>query len=135
VIPDEEPILYIANFHGSKPVISLYDGRKKYDKNIQLAFGEWKYQITITSKNSTNETMKIVEGKTEQTLFDGYSSFANRNTRLLWVGDLNGDGKIDLILERFGKEGLYSRIDLWLSTKDDNTILKLISSFIYGGCT
>jgi len=50
------------------------------------------------------------------------------------MGDLNGDNKIDIILDRLGKEGLYNRLDLWLSTKDTKTNVNLVSSIYYGGC-
>lgn len=128
----ERPVLFIANLPNYQNLITLYDGRKKEDKKIYKHLNLVDYVISIDQKDSCTEICKITANEKEQILFQDNSCM--NKTKLIWVGDMNGDKKIDIILKRSGKEGLYSRMDLWLSTNDDKKLLNLESSMYYGGC-
>jgi hypothetical protein len=53
---------------------------------------------------------------------------------LLWVGDLDGDGKLDLYFDEFNEKG-FTATELHLSTKADiSKLVKLVATFGMAGC-
>jgi len=53
---------------------------------------------------------------------------------LIWAGDVDGDGKLDLYLDEFNEKG-YTGTELYLSTfADDNTLVDFAASFGVAGC-
>ena len=54
-------------------------------------------------------------------------------TKLIWAGDVNEDKKLDVLFCRPGKES-FKNYELWLSTSDTVSLVKLIDVFAYCGC-
>lgn len=53
---------------------------------------------------------------------------------LIWAGDVDADGKLDLYLDEFNEKG-YTGTELYLSTfADDNTLVDFVASFGAAGC-
>lgn len=115
---------------------SMEDGYKKeFDLN-----DSW-YTLRVANgrtKDGTNAAILVLEHKgTYQILRQVYRGLHEEKPiigSLLWAGDLDRDGKLDLYFDEFNEKG-YTRIDLYLSTHaKPNNLLGLAASFGMAGC-
>jgi len=93
------------------------------------------------TRNGTEANVLILEtGETNQ-IVTFNSHFEDKNTKydtigdLLWVGDLDGDGKLDFYFSDFGYEKGGFGSNLFLSSAAERgQLIKLVASFGIAGC-
>lgn len=115
---------------------SMEDGYKKeFDLNdswytLRVANGRTKdgtgAAVLILEHNGSHQILRqVYRGPHDEKPIIGY---------LLWAGDLDRDGKLDLYFDEFNEKG-YTKIDLYLSTSaKPNNLLGLAASFWMAGC-
>jgi hypothetical protein len=95
-------------------------------KPRQLKLGDQEYQLKVlSSKSRSGECpdcldlkLTLVLGQQTQTIYkDGFSTEEGSLTwRLLWAGDIDGDGKLDLYMD-FTTDGVGGHRELFLSSQ------------------
>ena len=81
-----------------------------------------------------NYSLELSKGKLSQELV-AYSSTNGAIPTLLWAGDLDGDGQLDLVINATPHYTVYSAPMLFLSSmaKDDNLVQR-VAIFVATGC-
>jgi len=104
---------------------------------ITLRFGEQRYVITDHKRGVESEGIKhrvvisSTSGGHKQVLFEDHGE---HDPRILWAGDLDGDGKLDLLVEVPSHESATD-VRLFLSTaaKGDDLVGQVASQYT-GSC-
>ena len=68
-----------------------------------------------------------------QTLYKWEQGLVDQHCNLQWAGDLDGDGKLDLVMDLSDYYNL-SELTLFLSSGAGTSIVKKVSSFCTSGC-
>lgn len=129
-----------------RPTYQEMDRRRLFDKPTSVGFEEYytvggnEYTIRVsrglTKANEKVVAMMLSVGATSQAItYLPYSSDEDSVGRIVWVGDLDGDKKLDLYLEGDGYEscGFYSRL-LLSSAAKKGELLRQVASFGTAGC-
>jgi hypothetical protein len=81
------------------------------------------------------EGLFLVEGETEQRLSDVYPDSVGEFVAVVWAGDLDGDGRIDLVLDDRPHYAYRSYYRLFLSSEaEPGYLVKEVAVFIATGC-
>ena len=102
------------------------------------------YVLRVTSGlqrdgGRVNVLLLEAEGKSQVVAFNMYykdhNTLYNTIGELLWGGDMDGDGKLDLYLSHYGFEKGGGRTSLYLSSAaSGEDLVKEVGSFSSGGC-
>jgi len=121
------------------PIKSMDRG---YKESYWLRDEEYTLRVTsgITRDNSEVNVLVLETGDSSQVVtYNSYFKDTNTNYNsigdLLWVGDLDGDGKLDFYISEFGYEKGGFGSSLFLSSAaGKGQLVKLIASFGTSGC-
>ncbi|MEQ1764208.1 MAG: hypothetical protein ABL984_13845 [Pyrinomonadaceae bacterium] len=129
-----------------RPNYREMERRRLYDKPTKVGFEEYysiggnEYAIRVnrglTKANEKVVAMMLSVGDTSQAItYLPYNSDEDTVGHIVWVGDLDGDKKLDLYLEGDGYEkcGFYSRLLLSTAAKKGE-LVKQVASFGTAGC-
>lgn len=129
-----------------RPNYREMERRRLYDKPTKVGFEEYysiggkEYAIRVkrglTKTNEKVVAMMLSVGDTSQAItYLPYNSDEDTVGRIVWVGDLDGDKKLDLYLEGDGYEkcGFYSRLLLSTAAKKGE-LVRQVASFGTAGC-
>ena len=85
------------------------DSYLRPDRRLGIALGDRKYELRLESTNESLDDAKVVlsDGRQTQVLYsvDGYADEPHFDVP--WAGDLDRDGKLDLVVNLNGKYGLH----------------------------
>lgn len=153
---DGSPVFLLRNARGLKsgPVESLYlrpsyeeiEKRRLYDKPTSVGYEEYfslggkEYAIRV-SRGLTKENMKVVamtlsvDGTAQPITYLPYNSEEDTVGHPVWVGDLDGDDKLDLYMDHDGYEscGFSSRLFLSSAAKKGE-LVRQVAAFGTAGC-
>jgi hypothetical protein len=126
------------------PVISIHASEQSLSSgdNIRLELAGQSYQLKVASRGepekgiiSDDAKLLLTVGTVTQTLYALNSKGANEpGWSLLWAGDLDGDGKLDLYL---GLSNHYnvSQHKLFLSSQArKGQLVREVAEFVITGC-
>jgi hypothetical protein len=129
-----------------KPNYREMERRRLYDKPTKVGFEEYysiggkEYAIRVnrglTKANEKVVAMTLSVGDTSQAItYLPYNSDEDTVGRIVWVGDLDGDKKLDFYLEGDGYEkcGFYSRLFLSSAAKKGE-LVRQVAAFGTAGC-
>jgi hypothetical protein len=139
------PIFFIANLHTTadikdhvSPTTIYIDRFSEFKLANTTPFNTYKSLKLngVTNRIYTNFDKKIkrIQLLTDKFSQDLYVDPVALETNLVWAGDVNDDKKLDLLFSRSGKELSTINYDLWLSTSDTVSLVKLIDVFSYRNC-
>jgi len=124
---------------GNLPIKSLTIG---YKEKFRLNGEEYTLRVApgITRDGTTANVLILETDKRSQVItYNTY--YRDTNTKydiigdLLWIGDLDGDGKLDLYFSDFGYEKGGFGSNLFLSSAaEDGKLVKQVASFGTAGC-
>ncbi|MEO5859131.1 MAG: hypothetical protein ABIR33_09305 [Pyrinomonadaceae bacterium] len=129
-----------------RPTYREMERRRLYDKPTKVGFEEYytiggkEYAIRVnrglTKANEKVVAMMLSVGETSQAItYLPYNSDEDTVGHIVWVGDLDGDRKLDLYLEGDGYEkcGFYSSLLLSTAAKKGE-LVRQVASFGTAGC-
>jgi len=103
-------------------------------KKAVIRFGDETYEMMMLGENDTAQVVLQKNGGIRQTLVASDPDAAAETTitdwKLRWAGDLDGDGRLDLILEN---EDERTEVRLFLSTGAKALVREAAFTY-YGGC-
>ncbi len=113
-----------------KSLSFTFDNKAEY---YLTAFGEGSIDSTgFTSLQ--NYTVELSRGQLSQVILS-YSSTNDAVPSLLWAGDLDRDGKLDLLVNATPHYVVYSASTLFLSSMaEDGKLLQKVAMFVASGC-
>jgi hypothetical protein len=151
----ERPILALRNLRGIKqgPVRTLYMDEGNVDPDAVLNHEELgdgyrreffldnkQYTLrtsTATAEDGTKVAVLVLDSNESKQVIQRARYFdgdRNKIGTLLWAGDLDGDGKLDLYFGRFDEIGAFSSL-LYLSSRAaEGELVKLVAVFGTAGC-
>ncbi|MCK5115535.1 MAG: VCBS repeat-containing protein [Candidatus Aegiribacteria sp.] len=84
---------------------------------------------------ATNEGLYLFDGSTSQRLSDVYPNSHGEAVSVVWVGDLDGDGKLDLVLDDQPHYAYWVFFRLFLSSEaEPGELVKEVAVFEAAGC-
>ena len=88
-----------------------------YDGPLNLTLGAHKYRILLETRTAPSHARVIVtDGQQSQALYDGEGVEQEGHLDIVWAGDLDRDGKLDLVVSFFAKDSWYP-YELLLSSR------------------
>lgn len=109
---------------------------ENYKRDFELD-GTW-YTLRVANgrtEDGTKARVLVLEHEGSHQILrriyhDGYMPIG----RLLWVGDLDRDGKLDLYFDEFNEKGYFS-VELFLSSEaEPNELVRAAAGFFLAGC-
>lgn len=139
------PIFFIANLHTnadfkdhvspSTIYIDRFGESKLTNATSFNAYKSLKLNgVTHRIYIDFDKKIKRVQLLTDKLSQNLYVDPVDFETNLVWAGDVNGDKKIDLLFSRSGKESSTTNYELWFSTSDTISLVKLVDVFSYRSC-
>lgn len=143
----ERPHPFIVELLGEPdwPFIILSSSEKEFIEGpVHTAFRNYQSLVPDTSivleapgiletlLYTTEEGLFLSNGEVCQALSDTYpgEEFSGQNIGILWAGDLDRDGRVDLIIDDINDGYFYFRLHLFLSSEaEPDSILKMVASF------
>ncbi|MFN0109125.1 MAG: hypothetical protein ACKVZH_09770 [Blastocatellia bacterium] len=146
----DEPIFLIKNANVLKPgpAMTVYKGGQESlhvlaEKSlVKMKLGETNYQLKVVSRHRSegkglvppNAQLVFTDGLAPQTLYRIGSLTADATWYLLWAGDVDGDGKLDLYLSLSDHYNV-SEHRLFLSSQAQaGQLLRQVAKFRTTGC-
>ncbi len=121
-------------------VKTVSGSERKLERNetIDLSLGnDHQMQLSVAPSESGDHVVILSGGRVKQTLMDfpGPDDLSRRySLSLVWAGDLDGDGKLDLLFDDIGNNvGLNYRLFLSSAAKA-NKFVEEVASFMAEGC-
>ncbi|MEP7214392.1 MAG: hypothetical protein ABI791_15045 [Acidobacteriota bacterium] len=113
-----------------------------YEKEFRIGGNAYTLRVTSgVTRNGTDVNVLVLEsGESKQVVsYNTYFKDATTNYDTvgdpLWIGDLDGDGRLDLYIEGFGYEKGGFSSNLYLSKgAEKGHLVKLVASFSTAGC-
>lgn len=113
-----------------------------FRRSFKLNEKEYTLRVTTGLKKDREKANVLVlesEGTSQIITFNHYykdhNTLYNSIGKLLWMGDLDGDGKLDLYLHNFGYEKGGFSSSLFLSSEAENgKLVKEVAGFGAAGC-
>lgn len=151
-----KPVFLLKNARGLKQgsVDTLYlkpsseemERRRLYDKPVTLGYEEFfslgkkDYALRV-NRGLTNSNQKVTAltlslgGVSQAITYAPFFDMEDRVGRLIWVGDLDRDKKLDLYLDYSGYESCGFSAGLYLSTAaKKGELVRQVAVFSAGGC-
>jgi hypothetical protein len=147
-----EPVFLLRNVTGLSAgrVISVFKEKLNFERTLEkipvrLQVGSRTYVLKVVSPDQNpspcrdhsfprNAKLVLVSGKSSQTLYTLGDCGNDPSWYLVWAGDLDKDGKLDLYVNVTQHYDVSERI-LFLSTHARRGMLvKPVAAFITGGC-
>ena len=126
----------VATSFVGDPTKSLEPGQA-----IPLKLGKRKYTLSVSGKFYEDSSVKSV-AEYKLVLSDGVRSQViasakdcnDAHPRLIWAGDLDGDGRLDLLVNASNHYNVSNRV-LWVSRGTSQaTIVRSVAKFYTSGC-
>lgn len=84
---------------------------------------------------ATNEGLYLSDGSTSQRISDVYPDSHGEAVSVVWAGDLDGDGRVDLVLDDQPHYAFWVFYRLFLSGEaEPGKLVKEVASFAAAGC-
>lgn len=137
-VGSSEPILLFSDIPtvvvGPVVTLSPYEQHLSAEVPLSFALGSRSYSITLagTATSMCDATVTISDGTLSQELyFPGDETVAcdEPHFSLQWVGDLDGDGKLDLVTTFSPKYSFYPRRLFLSSAALDDGLVGLVGAF------
>lgn len=84
------------------------------------------------------EGVALCNGDVEQPLSPVYpeaSEYEENYVRIVWAGDLDGDGRVDLVIDNVPHYNIYKGLELYLSSEaGPGELVKMVAVFTAVGC-
>lgn len=145
-----EPVFLVKNAEMLKPgpVTTVYKGGQESlhvlaEKSlVKMTLGQTNYQLKVVSRHRSeggglvppNAQLVFTDGWESQTLYKIGSLTADATWYLLWAGDVDGDGKLDLYLSLSDHYNV-SEHRLFLSSQAQaGQLLRQVAKFRTTGC-
>ena len=104
------------------------------DRRLGIALGDRRYELRLESTNESLDDAKVVlsDGRQTQVLYsvDGYADEPHFDVP--WAGDLDRDGKLDLVVNLNGKYGLHPYRLLLSSKARPGQLVGVAATFLTG---
>lgn len=146
-VADDDPVFLIkgaAGLLGNKVSTVLHDpeGLSFAEKDpLEFALpGHAPYRISVVhgqpgSDSPGKASLLILEsGGLRQVLYEWTDGFIDQHCELLWAGDLDGDGRLDLFLNLSGHYNVMERTLFLSSGRSEGDLVKRIAVFRTVGC-
>lgn len=139
-----QPVFLLKGGHGLRPgvVKTVFKGEEQLGNAeiVRLRLGERDYQLRVVSDDpdpadhlKQNSRLILTSGKESQVLFVA-RTHDDASWSLLWAGDLDGDGKLDLYAD-LNRHYNTSERRLFLSTKTARRkLVREVATFSVVGC-
>lgn len=141
-VTPSHPSVLVRNIPGLKPgkIKDIFpDGvpALEAEKSLGLSLENRNYSLTLTSTNKDTMGYRVVlrQGSIEQVLYSETEA-DEPLFFLVWAGDLNGDGELDLITNFSPKYSMFKYV-VWLSgrtSKQDTPLLRPVATYLGYGC-
>jgi hypothetical protein len=133
------PLFLVANLAAKGEPRTVYADTREFNSSpladtLHFSLGKLVYTLTKTvaydSTGNQNSEVSAYELKTS-----GKSQVAfEKILRIVWVGDIDMDGKLDFLVNTEGGDGTLM-YDLWLSSKSENSqLIKRVARVRMSGC-
>ncbi len=90
------------------------------------------YSLRLDS--STPSRLLLQSGGTEQILYEWTDGFIDQHCELIWAGDLDGDGRLDLVMNLSGHYNVSETTLFLSSTRQQGKLVRKAAVFRIVGC-
>ena len=148
----DEPIFLIkhAAMLAAGPLISVFKQKANFERTLEkepvhLKLGRRRYILKVVSPDKnplpcresqfpTNAELVLISGKSKQTLYTLDGCGNDPSWYLLWAGDLDRDGKLDLYVNVTQHYNVSQRKLFLSSQAGKNRLVRKVASFETVGC-
>jgi len=132
------------------PVISVFEEKTNFDRTLEkspvhLKLGKKSYVLRVVGPTKGSELCRdnafprnarlvLISGKSAQTLYSLDDCGNDPSWYLLWAGDLDRDGKLDLYVNVTQHYDVSERRLFLSSTAVKGKPMKEVAAFVTGGC-